>query len=259
VVLLGYRYSHYNLVDMRIHDINVIADLGATKPLDAPQVVEGEADGSEQAFSPRSVTTVDAHLVDATNAVAIYWTGWWPLLHILVSSPVIFHMAVDLLGNSEVYESSDSGTNEEDFNNAKQKWLFGLEMGLWTLALIITCAVAEKIPTVWLAIAAIAGVMAITLALAWVHSHQLVDNGIWTAGGASWFFLLLSLTYLCMAAGYNKIGGIAAYVLFGFLAFFMKTSIEAIKAAIQLTVWSRVVFVIMAVAFFLYFAHFYAY
>ncbi|MBN2228201.1 MAG: hypothetical protein JW779_01335 [Candidatus Thorarchaeota archaeon] len=27
VVLLGYRYSHYGLVDMRIHDINVVADL----------------------------------------------------------------------------------------------------------------------------------------------------------------------------------------------------------------------------------------
>ena len=27
VVLLGYRHSYYNLVDMRIHDINVLADL----------------------------------------------------------------------------------------------------------------------------------------------------------------------------------------------------------------------------------------
>jgi hypothetical protein len=23
-VLLGYKYSHYNLVDMRIHDINIV-------------------------------------------------------------------------------------------------------------------------------------------------------------------------------------------------------------------------------------------
>jgi hypothetical protein len=27
VVLLGYKHSHYNLVDLRIHDINVIISL----------------------------------------------------------------------------------------------------------------------------------------------------------------------------------------------------------------------------------------
>lgn len=62
-----------------------------------------------------------------------------------------------------------------------------------------------------------------------------------------------------MAASYKKIGGIAAYVLFGFLAFIMNISIEVIKAAIQLTVWSRVVFAIMALAFYVYYLHFYAY
>ncbi|MFW9845734.1 MAG: hypothetical protein ACFFD6_03215 [Candidatus Thorarchaeota archaeon] len=259
VVIEGLRYGSSPLIDMRIHDINVEADLSRSNPNNPDPEEPVNFDGSEQGLSPKTQAQVDSHLTDASGQVQTWWTGPWPMLHISTNSQFVFHMAVDLLGTAEIYDSSPSQATEEDFNNAQRTWGFAVEIGLWTLALIITCAVAEKIPTGWAAIAAVVSIMLLTLGIAWMHSHTLVDNGMWNAGAAAWFFLLLSLTYLCMAAGYKKVGGIAAYAIFAFLAFIMETSIEAIKAAIQLTVWSRMVFVTMAIVFFIYYSHFYSY
>jgi hypothetical protein len=180
-------------------------------------------------------------------------------LHIIVISLTLFHMAVDLLGNTVLYDSDAMGLNDEDFDNARQFGFFAFEISVWTLALIVACAVAEKIPTGWLGIAAVVFSMGITLGLAWWHAHLLVDNGITNAGAMSWFFLVLSLSYFCMAAGYKKTGGIAAWVIFGFLGWLMGKSIDEIKALIQFTVWSRVVFAIMGVVFLIYALHFYNY
>jgi len=100
-VLLGYRYSYYNLVDMRIHDINVVADLAALDP-NAPEPCDGSRAGI--------VTSTDSNNydTDATQAALQYlsvtWTGPWPLLHLIVLNPanlaiVLLHITVDLIGN----------------------------------------------------------------------------------------------------------------------------------------------------------------
>ncbi|NHJ12429.1 MAG: hypothetical protein EAX95_02080 [Candidatus Thorarchaeota archaeon] len=267
MVIEGLRYSNKPLLEMRIHDILLETDLtrhdpnNPTYPPPSGDPEQGmEFDGTEQGLSPRTQADVDSHLSDAAEEVETEWTGPWPLLHFLVVTQAIFHMAVDLLGETVVYESDSMGLNEEDFGNAKQVWAFMGEIALWIYALIMICAVAEKIPTGWFGIVAVVGFMGITLGLAWIHSHLLVDNGIWTAGAAAWFFLVLGISCFCIAAGLKTIGGVGATVILKALAFAMKTTFEVIKAAIQFTVWSKSVFVILGVLFScIYYPHFYNY
>ena len=259
VVILGYRYSSYNLVDMRIHDINVVADLTRSKPQGAPPVEDGDADGTEQTYSPTILQIVDQLLIEAISNVIVYWTGWWPRLHIVISSTTVFHMSVDLLGTTELYDSSSEGANEEDFNNALLVAEFSAVNGLWMVALIMACAAAEKMPTGWWGIAGIILTMFATAAFAWYMSHQMVDNGQWTAGAASVYFIVLSISYFGIAAGLKKIGGISANVIIRFLAWCLGETAEAILAAVQFTNWSRLVFVIMGFLFLMYAGHFYLY
>ncbi len=58
VVILGYQYSSYNLVSMRIHDINVVADLTRHDPTvqtpDEPVAYDGTVDGCYAEVEPSS-------------------------------------------------------------------------------------------------------------------------------------------------------------------------------------------------------------
>ncbi|NHI83923.1 MAG: hypothetical protein EAX81_06450 [Candidatus Thorarchaeota archaeon] len=260
-------YSRYTQLYIRLHDILLEVDLSRhdpnhpdDPPLSGDPEEGNDFDGTEQGFSPRTQAEVDTHLSDATEEVETEWTGPWPLLHFLVVTQTIFHMAVDLLGDTVVYESDSMGLNEDDFINAM--WIGAFMAGIygWIYALILACAIAEKIPTGWGEIAVVVGVMAITLGLAWWNAHLLVDNGIWAAGAAAWFFLTLGISCLCIAAGLKTIGGIGATAILKTLAWAMKTTFEAIKAAIQFTKWSRFVFVLLFVVFVtIYAPHFYNY
>jgi hypothetical protein len=95
VVLLGYKYSHYNLVDMRIHDINVEANLAALNP-NAPSPYDGTDLGvGETAPPPQD---------EWPSKVISWWTWPWPELHSRIeeSHPegisVTAQIKTDLLG-----------------------------------------------------------------------------------------------------------------------------------------------------------------
>lgn len=62
-------------------------------------------------------------------------------------------------------------------------------------------------------------------------------------------FLILALVYFAIPIGVKGIGGISANLLLGLLAWFLGTSTSAVKAAVQLSVWSVIVFLIMALLF----------
>ena len=96
VMLLGYRYSHYNLVDMRIHDINVEADLTTLDP-NAPE----SCDGTTQGIAKESDTT-KANDDSETSAQSCYkgeWKGLRPTYHIkgYHLATVVLHIAIDIL------------------------------------------------------------------------------------------------------------------------------------------------------------------
>lgn len=222
---------------------------------------EGECDGSDQSRSPEVQKKIDNQLTAAMANVETFWTGPWPLLHIRAFDPdtsdEIVHMAVDLLGSTTVYSSDAMGANEEDFINELAVAGFGLTIGLMTYGLMIVCAVADKAG--WTGVAAVIVYMTIILGYAWWVSHGLVDNGQWAAGSAAAYFLILFGCYLGIAAGWKKIGGISGNIILGFLARIMKVSVEAIKGAVKFTNWSRVVFIIMALVFLVYYLHFLTY
>ncbi len=73
IVIRAQRSGYYTLSDLRLHNIKVCEGL-QTSP--APMY----ADATNH--PPESTTdTFDIELSQAIAMVAIYWTGWWPLLH----------------------------------------------------------------------------------------------------------------------------------------------------------------------------------
>jgi hypothetical protein len=101
VVVMSPGYSSNPLLDMRIHDITVVADPNRRLPA-APE--PEEADGTTEGTSTSDErTAADVDLSQAMQPVTTYWTGWWPTLHILINWQfsadvyVSLHFIVDLL------------------------------------------------------------------------------------------------------------------------------------------------------------------
>jgi hypothetical protein len=172
VVLLGYRYSHYNLVNMRIHDINVVADLNAHDP-NAPNPDEPvEHDGTYESRIKSAKTAAGPYVTNAESSVTFYWTGWWPWCHItvyLVTSPACtldMHVKVDLIGSFEVVdtrsnffglqamtESEQETAEHETIINTDSVWddtsnVLAVAFAIASLALIVT-TIAYQLTGVW--------------------------------------------------------------------------------------------------------------
>ena len=127
VVLLGYRHSHYNLVNMRIHDINVVADLNRPNP-NAPNPDDlVDSDGTSTGYkpAPAAISFVDMLIDMATANTQSWWTGWWPLLHtrttgILASGAFyIYQTAVDLLSAFILEELNLDTPNDDDLSESE--------------------------------------------------------------------------------------------------------------------------------------------
>jgi hypothetical protein len=102
VVVMGQGYASNPLLDMRIHDITVVADPNRHAPA-APDPVG--ADGTPEGYSPSSaaVSFVEMLIAMATANTYSWWTGWWPVLHSRTTGTLAsggtyaYQMAVDLL------------------------------------------------------------------------------------------------------------------------------------------------------------------
>jgi hypothetical protein len=96
------------LMDMRIHDINVIADLTALNP-DSPIKYDGTGDGAgpepEDEVNPPSQQFADQNLV-------FQWLqSWWPTLQITVTAAfsvctLVIDLTIDILGAMNVVTSN---------------------------------------------------------------------------------------------------------------------------------------------------------
>jgi hypothetical protein len=101
---MGQGYASNPLLDMRIHDINVVADPNRHAPAGPDPV---GADGTSTPI-PNVYPAVDSRIQDAAATTSIWWTGWWPVLHIrsantLVSgASYVIQIAVDILGGMSI-------------------------------------------------------------------------------------------------------------------------------------------------------------
>ncbi|RLI47709.1 MAG: hypothetical protein DRO73_11250 [Candidatus Thorarchaeota archaeon] len=229
VAILGYRYSSYSLVSMRIHDINVVADLNKHNPT-APNPDEPvECDGSG------TPTTAEIHRADydLSNAIAqviCYWTGPWPLFHVEISQPIPHpdgqlvanvHTAKNLLGVTEYSACSVAGDDATPTPNFDVgMWSFLIE-NVFSIPLILTlqfsCAYVESVvrsgaaanPLLAVAAGAVMASAALTAYLAPVlYTLYLVENHIWSNEDAFWFLFACGWNYV--QVGFAVIAGTIA-------------------------------------------------
>ena len=127
VGILGYRYSSYNLVDMRIHDINVVADLTTINPGQPVQ-----SDGTLASGAANAKASADSKTNQVEDDVESYWTGPWPEVHVLVhrtdssESQFSAHVKSDLLGDWDVVDMSANtygmqAMSDSDFSELEQE------------------------------------------------------------------------------------------------------------------------------------------
>ncbi len=253
LVLRAQRYSAYDLVDLRLSAINLYA--GQETEVESFESGDGTVEGETGAAEGE----VDNHLSDASSMMVLYWTGWWPQLHFVASSEsrgTLFHLKVDLLGNSEIVQADTFGAESQDFENALLFGEWAFVVGLQLFGLYLVCAAAERIPaTGWWGVAAVILTMVLIAAYVWITACRLVENGIKSAGGMSFWFLQLSVAMICVAAGVKRVGSVAASAIMYFLKLIMHVpeGVEIKKGGI----WTALVFVTMAAVFFFYYGHFY--
>ena len=123
--------------------------------------------------------------------------------------------------------------------------------------LLVTTA-AEKIPaTGWWGVGAVLLTMGLILGYVWYTSHLFVDNGVKSAGSMAFWFELLALAMFCVAAGLKALGGIPANAFMKLIRFIwpLPPGAESLTTGI----WTSLVFVIMGIAFFIYYLHFLSY
>jgi hypothetical protein len=161
VVTVGQRYSSYSLVDMRVHDINVVADLTRHDPT-APNPEEN--DGTVRGLKPcaAAVSFVDSMVsMSASNTVS-WWTGWWPVIHVKTfgslesGASFSYQIAVDLLGTVSLEDMSIATAREDGYDDATIQamvnqgdadFLAELGMGLTLIAAEIILVVAIELLT----------------------------------------------------------------------------------------------------------------
>ncbi len=170
VGILGYRYSSYNLVDLRIHDINVVCDLNVHDP-NAPSVPpptqdppSGEAvscDGTPEGNGPAATADLPPETQQyADQNIGLEWLqSWWPTLQItvnvvcgLVSLTIL--LTVDILGSLNVV-TSDWQIQGLDFDDPVRAQQIAdeseqLEVNTAKSGLILNLATAALTAASWL-------------------------------------------------------------------------------------------------------------
>ncbi|NWF96565.1 MAG: hypothetical protein HXY34_10540 [Candidatus Thorarchaeota archaeon] len=135
VVTLGCRYQSYGLVDMRVQDVNVVADLNRNDPNNPnptePEEQDGIGERSVESLTPSANTVSYMDFAESVaQSIFLWWEGWWPRLHASISfvtpagSACAFHCSVDLLFDFSI-ESINAETPSSRQMTAQQKEEWG--------------------------------------------------------------------------------------------------------------------------------------
>ncbi|MBN2229086.1 MAG: hypothetical protein JW779_05790 [Candidatus Thorarchaeota archaeon] len=218
---MGQGYASNPMLDMRIYDINTVAQPNRVVP-EAPTPEEPtDCDGT----TSLSVETTEAMEDDFTASslrIVTYWAGLWPLLHFFVDAPLApdqipeehpakpaqgkmlhFHTAKNLLGNieqQEVYTLGDSsfGKPSDAIIGQQVALLATIIKGSLNLALIglEIAATAGIAPAI---VAFIASTVILTLAFFGMYhwyTQMMLEKGSWTHYTCFWVWLVLGLGFI---------------------------------------------------------------
>jgi hypothetical protein len=110
VAAMGERYSSNSLLDMRIHDITVVADPNKHAP-SGPDPVEADGTYSRPLSTPDADQAYLSILGCVFDHIVSFWTGFWPVLHFAIEWYVTeiqdtmrIRFGVDLIGCMVVEE-----------------------------------------------------------------------------------------------------------------------------------------------------------
>ncbi len=228
VVTLGQRYSTYSLVDMRIHDINVVADLTRHDPTapdpDEPVDYDGTSTSSGEDSARVHEQDTEAMTDQADASISIYWTGPWPELHIDVMKQIsveislTVHSKVDLLAAVSVENVDLKLNGTEDMTEDEARtfttlvatktstcsfWsdvVQGLMVAVWAALLVIeVLAMAPVVLQTGVIVLACLCLFSLYLWLMWslVFAIRQMDM---TFRDGQWTFLTAALSVLGMGA-----------------------------------------------------------
>jgi hypothetical protein len=218
LVLRASRSGSYGLIDLRLDALGLYAG-------HQTQVEDFEVgDGSFESVSTQAQEVGSPLLEAAMDFLEAFWTGWWPVLHIVVTSSPLelcslsLHVTVDLLGSFEIAAVNSSyyglqTMNEEDQETAEQdtievvqsiwddplNWLtLGVGVSFLTLTIATILMQVAGLFTAWaIALGLFAGCC---VALVIYTYMRFLQFGL-TGEQAGFRFLLLVLSLLGVVAG----------------------------------------------------------
>ena len=221
VVVMGQGYDSSPLLDMRIHDINVEAETLRNIP-QIPAPVHADAT-PEGVTTTEDETQADIDLTQAMQALTIYWTGWWPLLHVIMVYEIIHpettmvvetHEARNLAGVQEFRTCSVNGdasilepSSEED------EWIGTLletaVPAILGFSIVVAGAFLESLLrspapnpiAVCIASAALSSLALWAVILPSVFAYKMVQQGDWTRNDAGRYLFELAFGWLLASLG----------------------------------------------------------
>ena len=267
LVIRPSRSGSFTMVDLRILQLSVTSNCRVpteeaveyTIPI---KTANSNPEHTIEAFNevtltPSLIIMINEYLNTVIQSITTWWTVYWPQIHFEARNPitqaVLLHMSIDIIANTEVYSSNSANANDEDLCNFFTMAGFACSLGLWQLALLIACAVAEN--AILGGMSAVILTMVATLGYAWNTSNLLVENCVTAAGAMAGFFLVLGASYIGMAVGLKGVGNMTSNLLSRILGYLLGISEESIKAALVFTRATRVIFIIIGVIFMTIFFH----
>jgi len=227
VAILGYRYSSVNLVGMRIHDINVVADLNRHGPTAPDPNVLQEFDGTAEGAN--SELLAEPTTQSAESHIQVWWDldSWWPVLHELAEFCIdtilyTIHYTIDLLESIQLVDLVGGKPRDDIMASG----FFDLSMSMAIVASLqlgLACLSASEylwssylVPTVaWCMLAAGIALLAGSTIWAFSYAGQNLDAGLWDDAAAFFFFFGLFIMMFWILIGYKSLVGILTTVVVG--------------------------------------------
>jgi len=221
-----HAYDDYALLDMRIHDINIQVNV-RTAPPDIEEPPPGEDpipityDGTT---SPSEEETLQAEtqMEMGLAALNVYWTGPWPLLHIVAEYNIIpenlpedhpakgaegkkvsMHIAKNLLRETEQSDVSSAGDNQILFSQGEIGEIIYLtiifDLLLWGAQIaasqVENAVWTGNLPVFVIGIAIMTALLVIAFKVAWDFTISKIESGEWNwlEAAAVWAWLAISI------------------------------------------------------------------
>lgn len=139
VAIRAQRYSGWSLSDMRLHDINIVADLTAHDPND-PYPCDGTCYGQQESVGPESINLAETVVDGLLSAVSSFWDliNNWPTLFfsVIKSCETVFDILIsmDILGNVQVHTMEMDCLADNSYSDGELDQCLNLEYIDWHAA-----------------------------------------------------------------------------------------------------------------------------